>query len=289
MAQTGPYRSSRQVSSQPRLELGLRARVLLQRGSVLAAVLLLLLTSMVAWHVAGWSSLLRPMLGEGPHAKAEAVIESVSLRGAGQMVGFRFITPDGRTIHGVSFGGPLASGIAAGDHQDVEYDPAHPQHARIEGFSEAFYRPWHLFHLGWLLAPALVLLVMGLRAGAAQLHMLAIGRLVPARFVRMDPTRDGEPAWLIYEYTATDGTPRTARAALDWHLPIKGSADHLLLHPADESAACPLGSLPSGLRVVDGRVHGSWPAWLALFAVAALAIQVVGALWGGMPPIAPFF
>lgn len=283
----GPYRSGRATTPARKLELGLRARVVLNRPSVMLATLLLLVASMAAWHVAGWSSLLRPTLGSGPHARAEATVESVEPRSDTWVVRFVFRTPDGRTVRGVSFAGLDRAGIAPGDHHEVEYDPTHPDRARIPGLAEVRYQGRDFLSLAWPLGFAAALLVIGLRAGSEQLRMLRLGRLVQARFVGTERSPEGT-SWLRYEHVGADGTVHTARTRPSAVTPAKGSAEHLLLHPSDEGLGCALAELPRGVHVVDGRVRGSWPAWLAVCGMAALAIHVVGALLGRMPPMEPF-
>lgn len=184
---------------------------------------------------------------------------------------------DGRPRTGVSYSSGFGSD--RGERVAVEYSPANPDRSRIAGQRRAMFAPWIMF-VAIFPAIALLVLLATMKLGRQRNEMLARGTLTHGVF----KDRAGTNVYvnrrrvfdLIFEFTARDGSKRTATRRTSHPERFESSAQEAILYDPDDPSRAQLVRDFSRMPPVDldGQFLGRPSAAVMALIVPALVTVV---------------
>lgn len=272
-----------------------------------SAWFILMVTSLLVWHVAANSPLIRATIS-GPRETTWGQADGVDV-GPGfggpktRDVHYHFTTPDGRTYRGTSYHGSASD--QAGLTYDIEYQADDPRRSRIVGLEETQYSGWIVAMAGIPGLIALGLFVTGWWLQRRQMHLLTHGRVATRASVRRyewpwmslsAPAASAsvgivEPRWRFvshaYEDDRGDEHTCSTRVYRDYDEPV-GAPAQVVYHPVDHTLALVVETLPGRPTLIDDKIHpGRWPRRILVLLLVLVGVNVVCAISGGIPLVDP--
>lgn len=294
MASAGPYRL-RHPSPQPQrrvLPLSLRTAMVLGNMWALAAWALLLATSLLAWHVAANSPLVRATISgsrETTWGLADGVDVGPVFGGPDTRdVHYHFTTLDGRTFRGTSYHGGARD--QAGVSYEIEYQTDDPRRSRIVGLRETQYSGWIVAMAGVPGLIALGLFVTGWWHERRRIRLLTHGRVATSASVcRYQTSGRSLFRFVSHSYDDERGNQHTctARVYRDYDEPVGASAQ-VIYPPLDHALALAVETLPGRPNLVGDELRpGPWPRHILVLILILVIVNLVCAVSGGIPLVDP--